>query len=383
MVVLSRNGARLLSAAYLILVVTLLGLLGIEPTADSAESRVRTAYLKLVFNAEGKPEPTSGCFNVQEQRYEDARWWSKPEVTERHDVEHLLKKVVATFKNRDRVSLLQMSDPAFRDPKVFDKQAEAFFQQFSVLTVKEIPRSIQINSLILFFLTFDYQGKVSSAPLVFRKASENEFLFLPERSTSLDYFLVSEWFDTLSRSADKADFYYCTSAEIGRASYRVPISSDPAVAAEDRSYLYLAGSQLGETSPPTELATRIESTLSTLKASLTAYGGAALLPTFGPLGAKRLKDWWATADTSERSNYISAVVTQKPFFVFDLSPLIVLYTKSDDKIPRIMYFTPDEKGSLRWTNSSYGTTLDRIFKNGPLYDAAKLVPPFSSFLIRR
>jgi hypothetical protein len=383
MVLLSKNGARLLSAACLIMLFTLLALSGIEPTANSAESGFRTTYLKLVFDAEGKQELTSGCFNVQEKRYEDARWWSTPGGTDRRDVEHLLKKVVAALRNRDRASLLQMSDPASRAPKVFDRQAEAFFQQFGVLTVKEIPRSIQINSLILFFLTFDHQGKVFSAPLVFRKAGENEFWFLPEGSMSLDYLLVSEWFDTLSASADKVDSYHCTSAEIARASYRVPISSGPAVAAKDRSYLYLAGSQLGKIFPPTELATRIESTLSNLKASLMAYDGAAPLPTFGPLGAKRLKDWWATADASERSNYISAVVTQEPFFVFDLSPLIVLYTKSHHNIPRIMYFTPDGKGSLRWTNSSYGTTLDRIFKNGPLYDAAKLAPPFSSVLIRR
>jgi len=257
-----------------------------------------------------------------------------------------------------------------------------FFQQFSVLRIKGIPLSVDIDSLALFFVTFDYQGKTSSAPLVFRRTTKGEVWFLPEGSRSLDYLLASDWFDSLSRDTDKADSYECKPAEIARATHRVPISTDPALALEDRSYLYLTGWSAGEASA-TELSKRIESTLRTLKASLKAYDGASLLQSLEPVGAKRLKDWWATAGATERANYISTVVSQEPFFVLDLNPLLVLYSKSKDNVPRVMYLVRDQEGTLRWTNSYYGTTLDLIFKNGPLYDAAKSSPPFDAFSIRR
>jgi len=89
------------------------------------------------------------------------------------------------------------------------------------------------------------------------------------------------------------------------------------VVVEDRSYLYLTGSPVGEAST-TGLSKRIESTLRSLKASLRAYDSASLLKSLEPVGAKPLKGWWATADATERANYISAVVSQKPFFAFHL-----------------------------------------------------------------
>jgi hypothetical protein len=364
-----------------VLLVALSAVLGTQPREARAASEARSAYLKLVFNAEGQLQPTSGCFNVRERRYTGAHWWSTADGTE--GIEHTLKKVVAAFKAKDRDSLLKVSDPGSRDPKTFDDQAAAFFQQFSILNVTDIPRSEQVDSLTIFFITFEYEGKVSSAPLVFKKADENQFWFLPERSKSLEYSLAREWFEATSKNAENPDASYCTPDEIAKASYRIPVSSDPAVEAGDRSYLYLAGFPLGEKAPQTELTRRVDATLNTLNKSLAGYDGAAPLAILAGVGAKRLKDWWATADTSERNNYISAVTTQKPFFVFNLSPLVVLYTKGADNVPHVMYFMPDEHGTLLWTNSSYGTTFDRIFKDGALFNAAKSVPPFKSFLIQR
>ena len=374
-----RTAARLVNCIVVTLLFALVASFAIQPRAAFAASDASTAYLRLVFNAEGQPEPTSGCFSVRERRYAGARWWSAPDGAEGQGIEHALKQVIAAFKNKDKESLLQLSDPASRDPKIFDQQASAFFQQFSVLNVAAIPNSVQVDSLVIFFITVEYEGKFTSAPLVFRKATESQFWFLPEKSKSLGYSLAREWFEAASKNAQKSDAFYCTTAEIAKASYRMPVSSDPAVAAQDRSYLYLAGFQLGENTPLTDLKKRIEVTLNTLKASLAGYDGAAPLTTLSAVGEKRLKEWWATADANQRENYISAITTQKPFFVFDLNPLIVLYTKSDDGVPRIMYFTPGQHGALLWTNSAYGTTFDRIFKDGPLYNAAKLVPPFKSF----
>jgi hypothetical protein len=360
------------------------GLSSIQPGAAYALDDSRPAYLRLVFNAEGQLMATAGCLSVVERHYAGAHWWSESDMDKDRGLGSAFKRVLAAIKNKDRESLLQLSAPSSRDPKIFDQQASAFFEQFSVLTVTEVPLSIQVDSLVIFFISVDYQGKVSKAPLVFQKAGENQFWFLPERSNSLEYALARDWFEVASKNTGTpSDSVYCTAREIERASYRIPVSSDAAVLAQDRSNMYLTGFRAGQSAAQGELTTRVQATLNALNASLAVYNGGTPLTTLTPTGAKRLADWWGTADANEHRNYVSAIVTQKPIFIFDLSPLIVVYTKSDSDVPRIMYFTPDLHGALLWTNSSYGTTFDRIFKDGPLYDAATQVPPFRSFSIQR
>jgi hypothetical protein len=43
----------------------------------------------------------------------------------------------------------------------------------------------------------------------------------------------------------------------------------------------------------------------------------------------------------------------------------------------VLYFTTSDSG-LRWTNSAYVTTVDGVFKQGPMLAAAATAKPFSA-----
>jgi len=100
-----------------------------------------------------------------------------------------------------------------------------------------------------------------------------------------------------------------------------------------------------------------------------------------PESGKRLTDWFASADPSDRRKYVSAVTELQPFFLFDASPLVVVYARSRVGV-QVMYFTLDANSELRWTNSSYIVEADKVYKRGPLYSGAMLDEPFSSLAIK-
>ena len=356
----------------------------ISPSVSRAQvtEEPRQVYLRVVFNAEGKLRPTSGCFNAIERVYSRSRWWSEAGA-EPGSSEDAFYRVIKAFKAKDRDGLRNLSDPSSREPKVFDAQADAFFQQFGALELSAIPRSIQVESLTVFLLTVVFQGHATSAPMVFRKGGNGQNWFLPDKSKSLAYSLARDWLDAMQQ-AEISDSLYCQQSAIAQATHRIPLGSDPAVPEKDKSFLYVKGvpANAPAVGQP-DIRNSVDAALQTVKTALSSYQGTVLLSPIANVGAKRLKDWWEKASATERSNYVQSVVSQRAVFVFDLSPLLVLYSQSENGIPRVMYFVPDQNNRLMWTNSSYGTTVDRIFKDGVLYDAARATPPFGALALKR
>ena len=66
-----------------------------------------------------------------------------------------------------------------------------------------------------------------------------------------------------------------------------------------------------------------------------------------------------------------------------LLPLLVVYTRTHTREIQVLYFTVAAAAEKRllWTNSSYLTVSDRVFKQGPLFAAAGSTRPFSSLAI--
>jgi len=52
-----------------------------------------------------------------------------------------------------------------------------------------------------------------------------------------------------------------------------------------------------------------------------------------------LKQWFATAPRTERDRCKTAFIEQQPFFVFDESPLLVVYTRTRTREIQVLYFT--------------------------------------------
>lgn len=106
-------------------------------------------------------------------------------------------------------------------------------------------------------------------------------------------------------------------------------------------------------------------------------------------GARKAKQWFASADQTGRRKYKAAIAKIEPVFLVDASPLVVVYTKPVDGDIRsiytgngVMYFTTSANNEWAWTNASSLTDADKVFTVGPLYDAAQLKKPFSNFEIK-
>ena len=107
-------------------------------------------------------------------------------------------------------------------------------------------------------------------------------------------------------------------------------------------------------------------------------------------GGGRLLQWWASAPRDERERYRTMFLQQEPFFIFDQSPLVVVYIRigvPDASKPtgvapgvQLLYFTQNAAGEWVWTNSSHVTVADRVFKDNPMAAAAASPQPFARFL---
>ena len=191
----------------------------------------------------------------------------------------------------------------------------------------------------------------------------------------MTHLLVKDWFDAVWGPAATDKPTYCTDEEIRRATHRIALESASGTPWRP-SYLLLAGAPLDKPGKLTDLAVRAKSAIGDLKSALARGGVDDLVKHLTPEGGNRLKAWFASADQIERDRYTTAVTRQMelPFFFFDASPLVVVYTRSPVGVVEVMYFTPNAKSELLWTNSYHITVSDRVFKKGPLHDAALRAP---------
>jgi hypothetical protein len=334
----------------------------------------RTVYVPVTFHAEAQDIRTSACLQVEEYVYTQPSWWEdssgSPTAAER-----AFKAVIAAIRRKDRAALLRLSDPsASADPKRFDEQAGAFFQQFDALEMVAVPRAYTFDGLAVFFGRFRSPQHMLFVPLVFAHENDGSFGFLPLRADKPTYHVVNDWFNAPWGPAASNKPTYCSDAEVKRAADRMNL----AASAGTPSQLLFAGSPLEKTAEQSGLAARVKSTVDEMRAALSADKIDDFVKHMTPEGGGRLKQWFTTADEADRNRYKNSFLPQQPFYFLDLSPLIVVYTKLQDDTVQVMYFTVRNDNALLWTNASHITVSDKIFKRGPLYNAASLPRPFSN-----
>src|ERR1700736_5917186 len=131
------------AACWFMAVVSLLSLGCGVATAKSS----RSAYLRMVFSAEGRAIRTTASLQVTERMYPQSAWWEVVRGDARAP-ERALAAVIAAIKRKDRPALLNLSHPtAGRDPRRFDEQATAFFEHSGVLELNPIPRADDFDGL--------------------------------------------------------------------------------------------------------------------------------------------------------------------------------------------------------------------------------------------
>jgi hypothetical protein len=343
------------------------------PAAAAGQER-RTIHAPMVFHADGGPLRTTACLELTERVYPASRWWEQAAAGE-GAAERAFKAVMAAIRKKDRAALLELTDAAqAKDTAEFDKQARAFFAQLAVIELVAVPRAYEFDGLLVFFGTFKAADQTAVVPLVFATRKGETFGFLPARARGVTFTLVSDWF-TATAPPGSSTPAYCEPAVVKRATHRVALAGSR----WQPSALLLSGAPLESPSPAGAL---VSATIDRMKAALREGKVSAFLGDLTPEGAARLGPWLETAPAAEVQAYKSAFVEQQPFFVFDASPLIVVYTRTPTGLVQALYFTPRGDTRLAWTNSSYITVADQVFKQGPLHTAAAAKPPFRGLVIK-
>ena len=333
---------------------------------------VRAASFPIVFHAEGGPLRTSACLDVVELRSED----------DFSGEGHALRDVMAAFKSQDREALLALSDPGRgRDPERFDQQAEAFFGQFKTVELIGVKRAFAFDGFVLFFGELRYKERTLFAPFVFAYGEDGSLGFLPYRTEELTYVLMKDWFNALRTSEPSP---LCGDSGAKSATHRVALSPELDVREQGQSpsHLMLTGAPIDKPGPLSDLVERVSSTVGEMKSQLSAGDFKEFAKHLTPEGGGRLTEWYTVAPESEQERYRGFVIDQQPFFLFDASPLVVVYTRTPEGMVQVMYFTSNHNGELLWTNSSHVTVADRIFKKGPLYNASLQEKPFSGIAVK-
>jgi hypothetical protein len=345
--------------------------------AAASAQDTRTVYAPIIFNAEAGTLRTSACLQLVERVYPLTPWWENAAAAA-NGPDRAFKAVIAAIKQKDRAALLKLTDPAqARDTARFDQQANAFFQQFESIRLLAVPRAYEVDGLVVYFGKFQAPTQTAYVPLAFARESDDSFKFLPSRTDKVTFVLLNDWVNP-SRSASFDNPSYCSDAEVTRATHRVslvPGSWRP-------SALLLTGAPLAAPGALSPIATLVTTTIDRMKAALRGPDLDAFGAFVTPEGGGRLRQWFATAQPSERDAYQAAFIGQQPFFVFDQSPLVVVYTKTSTGEIQAIYFSVTADRRLLWTNSSHITVADQVFKRGPLLAAAGAAPPFSTVVIK-
>lgn len=363
--------------AWLLLMLSVVGF-------KAAMAQTKTVALPLTFPTVAEPIRTSACLEVIERRYPASAWWENAADND-EPADRAFKAVVAALKHQDRDALWKLSNPELgRDVKQFDQQAKALFQQFQVLEIAVVPLAYEFDGLVVFYPKFRMRGhtETMSASLAFARSQDGSFGFLPYRTKRLTFGLVEDWFHA-PWGPDKTDHAsYCFDDDVRRSNYRVSlVSSDGPQAGWHPSSLMLRGAPVDTQGALSDLAGQVKTVLDRMKASLNRGAIDEFVRHMDPDGAKRTKQWYDSTTDAERDIYNRRLNDQRPFFLFDASPLVVLYAKTPNNDLQVMYFVSSHN-DLLWTNSTHITIADKVFKDGTIAKAAMVQKPFSEFAVK-
>ena len=335
----------------------------------------RDVFLPVTFHAEAHSFSTSMCLKVVERKYPKSAWWKNTGDGD-GPVDEAFASLIAAIERADRDALLSMTHASQSgDAERFEHQASAYIQQFAALELVEVPKAYQFDGLTVFFAGFRYEGKTQYAPLIFTSVGTNSFRFLPERTRKTTFQFVADWFNATWQAGELDKPRYCRNRDVRRANYAVTLES----ASWKPSQLLIAGSLIEGSGKYAKTFERVGSVIEQMNAALRGDDITTFAKYLTPEGAGRLLEWYWSAEQGDRDVYKQAVLEQQPFFVFDASPLLAVYTRSESGSIQVMYFTPNADDEWLWTNSSHVTSMDAVFKKGTLHNSARSAPPFSVF----
>jgi hypothetical protein len=347
--------------------------------ALAAQANARAVFIPLVFDIEHSTTLTRACLKGVEQDFQQNRWWQNNNAAIGRD-EQTLIKVIAAMRKKDQAALYHLSEAANR--KRFDNQAAAYFAQLQAANIIAIPWKFDLGGAVVFYAKLSIQNDTGYAAFAFARSHDGQLKFLPGVGNRTDIALMNKWFYSPWGPARSGQPTYCARSTINHATHRVPIRphSDAAVVRAGMT-LFLTGGSLTKPGPVKTLLRPTKSLITKLEKSAEKNDIKGIASQMDPAEASHLLKWAKTATAQQRARYAKSLATLKPFYLFDASPVIIVYVKTRAGI-QVMYLAKDKQNKLRWINAARLVLADRVFKRGLLYAAAKTEPAFHGLRIK-
>ncbi|OAI20178.1 hypothetical protein A1359_21350 [Methylomonas lenta] len=339
----------------------------------------KSVYLPIVFHSEAKDILTSLCLGVKEYDYVDNQWWSKP-ATGAQKPEESFKAVLTAIKAKNKQALYDLSHSEFgRDPKQFDQQAQAYFQQFETIKISSIPVAYGFDGFFVFYVNLEFNNQQAFVPFLFAVDKDGVYKFLPYRIDYIGYSFVNDWFSSSwGRGSETPE--YCKTNDYKNSTYVYPLLSPLAdFLFPDKSRVLLKGTDLKKKSVKDSVFKEIGAIIQQIStADVLKDGVGGVIKYMSPESGGRVKDWFAQVGNEEKIAYVNSLVKLDPYFIFDAQPLYITYVSTPSGV-RVMYFVASGNSKPYWANASHVTDLDKLFKKGEFYDSSLKKPPFGSF----
>lgn len=325
--------------------------------------------LPLIFNTESEPVKTSACLQVAEKNYGDLRWWES-KTGNQTPAELSFSKTISAIIKGDKKALYELSDLQDTEPKNFEQQANAYFEQLKTIQIASTPLAYEFNNIAVFYvkLTYTYKNQQKSffAPFVFSESPDGSFKFLPSRSNHLGYVLLDNWFES-GWGPSTSSPIYCNENELRNSNITIALSASKIEKNKSGRSMQISLNGL-QISDKTEISQKTIEILKKIKSINPEENFDSYRDYMTEDGFKNLKSWYFNLNKDERKSNITAFTDNTPFYLYNEPPLVIAYTSGVRGVQVIYLISTNN--NLLWVNSSHITAMDNLFKSGPVYDYA-------------
>lgn len=355
-------------------------------TQQSSISEETLSYIPLVVSLEGAKMKTSACLQVREKIYDtNITPWDNFKNTVATNPETDLVKIISAIQNKDSKLFENLSHSVLgSDPQKRKAQEVAYFQQFDSLQLGDVWGYQRFGDLSAFYLQIvSKTGTSGFTNFLFAGDKAGGFGFLPYKSDSLTFRLASDWFSSEWGPSKSQTPSYCPPALVEQMTHKVVIGNDNDL--NSSAELLLMGNNLTDANNKNNFSSDLLSQFTKMQEALASGRMDEYFGGYTANAEKIHRDWFSTKD-KEHKQYIENFVAQKPFYVFNAEPVLIVYAVGKGGITggnlRISYFVRNAEGQFKLTEESFGSAFDKTFKSKKFIEAANLEKPFGVWEIK-
>ena len=342
--------------------------------AGDAMARAIQRHLPLDFTGRSGEVRTTACAVVTEQSYEDTAWW-KGDGKNLEPQQRAVKSVFDAILRKDRKALDGLSEGGNSDKGRM--QLDQMVKAADLLNGMDGVRLYEVAPLLIVYAHLHQGSRGGIGTFVFVKRNTN-YSLLPVRPRTPGFELVRDWANSAWGVLKEGGPGYCSDEEVAKLDHRVTVMSGSD--ADIRVVLPVEMKvvpTLGKTIS-VGAASRVIRVYAQMKEAARKDSFARIISFIATPDAKNLGNFASDpAAAPQRAEMKSLLLNEDPVAVVDAGPLQVLYTRSKegrDITP--WYFLAPDAAEPQWANLAAFTTMDAIFKSGPLPDVARTDPTF-------